>query len=513
MVSFSDVSRRASLGVLFAFTAIAGLVLAACGGAAPADERTGTLRVSAEAIVATDPALISSDSEVMVANAVYDYLVDVDAENQIEPRLATSWDIRDGGLTYVFTLAEGVTFHNGSAFSAEDVVWTYDRLRDPDSGYPTADLYANIESIEASGELEVTFRLSQPNPFFLFDLSDNHALMMDSETEDPSQFNGTGPFRVVNYSPEDRIELEANPVYFIAGMPKVQQLEIIFFGDEAAEADALRSEQVDIITQVSTPLFTSLQGEAGIEAFQTPTNAFAIVRLRADQPPGDDPRIMQAMRLAIDREAIFELVQQGFGAIGRDTPVGPLYTDLYTEEIPLPDRDVDAARQLLIDAGYPDGLDLQLRLPEAQNFPDLAVVLKEQLAPAGFNIEISVEPESVYYGENGWLEAPFGITGWGSRPYPQFYLNVMLVCGAKWNESHFCDEEFDQQVQIAGSSLDPDERQQAYFEIQRILIERGPVLVPFFFPQLGASRDNVEGFVMKAFPGRSDLRPVTVGGQ
>jgi peptide/nickel transport system substrate-binding protein len=219
---------------------------------------------------------------------------------------------------------------------------------------------------------------------------------------------------------------------------------------------------------------------------------------------------MQAMRLAIDRPAILELVQQGMGATGRDTPVGPLYPDLYTEEIPLPERDLEAARQLLADAGYDEGLALTLRLPEAQNFPDLAVVLKEQLSEAGFDIEVSVEPEGVYYGENGWLEATFGITGWGSRPYPQFYLDVMMVCGAMWNEAHFCDDEFDRWAQIAGTTTDQDEQVQAYYEIQRILIERGPILIPFFFPQLGAAREQVDGFEMKAFPGRSDLRTVTL---
>ena len=104
----------------------------------PMDEMMaeGTLRVAFQPIVQTDPALISSDSEVFVANHIYDYLVDVDESSNTVPRLATEWSQSDDGLTWTFTLAEGVTFHDGSAFSAEDVVWTYDRLRNPDSGYP-----------------------------------------------------------------------------------------------------------------------------------------------------------------------------------------------------------------------------------------------------------------------------------------------------------------------------------------------------------------------------------------
>ncbi len=497
------------------------LSLSACGGAdgtatePPAETEPTSLVVAFEQIVQTDPAEISSDSEVAVANAIYDYLVDVDAANQIEPRLARDWSISDDGLTYTFELVENAVFHDGTPLTAADVVWTFNRLRDPDSGYPTVDLYSNIASVEATGEYEVTFTLENTNPFFLFDLSDNHALIVKDGTEDASaveaeEFNGTGPFRVESYDPEARIEMVANEDYWAEDLPRVDRLEIIFFGDRTAAVDALRAGQVDVVMSLPTPLYQELEGVDGIERAMVSTNSFPVVRLRADQPPGDDPRVMQAMRHAIDRQAVFELVQQDMGALGRDTPIGPLYSEFYTEEISLPEHDVQRARDLLADAGYGDGLDLTLRLPEAQNFPDLAVVLQEQLGEAGFNIEVSVEPEGVYYGEGGWLEAPFGITGWGSRPYPQFYLDVMLVCGAKWNESHFCDEEFDRLARIAGTTTDKQEQIEVYHEIQRILIERGPIIVPFFFPQLGAHANALEYFEMKAFPGRTDFRPVSV---
>jgi peptide/nickel transport system substrate-binding protein len=474
----------------------------------PADHQ-GVLRVATQPIVQTDPAFISSDPEVFVANQVYDYLIDVTVENTIAPRLATEWQVSDDGLTYIFTLAEGVTFHDGNPLSAEDVVWTFNRLRDTELGVPTADLYGNIADISANGESEVTFTLRDPNPFFLFDLSDNHALILKAGSQDPEdRFNGSGPFRVVSYSPEDRIELIANEDYFISGQPQLAGVEIIFFNDQIAQVEALRSGQVDLVMAISTDLFQSLQNEPGLQLLQVATNAFDLVRLRADRPPGDDPRVMQALKLATDRQAIYDLVLQGFGEIGRDSPIGPLYSQYYSEETPLPERDVSRARELLAEAGFGVGLNLELHTPDTGNRPDLAVVLKEQWAEAGVNLEVKVEPESIYYGEDRWLEVNLGITGWGSRPYPQFYLDVMLVCGAQWNEAHYCEEEFDRLVRTAGSTQDEGERVDAYRQIQRILIERGPILIPYFFSQLGAIRDDFQGFEMKAFPGRSDLRPV-----
>ncbi|MEE8440261.1 MAG: ABC transporter substrate-binding protein [Spirochaetia bacterium] len=467
------------------------------------------LRIASQPIVQIDPALISSDAEVLVANNVYDYLVDVTPGNTVEGRLATGWSVSSDGKTYVFDLADGVTFHDGSGFSADDVVWTFDRLRDPALEYPTSSLYSNIQSISATGNLEVTFTLENPNPFFLFDLSDNHALILKAGTTDAdTDFNGTGPFAVVEYSPEDRIILEANDSYFLSGLPRLSGLEIIFFNEATARVDALRAGQVDLAMNLSTDLFSSLKGVPGINAIQVATNAFDLVRLRSDRSPGDDPRVTRALRLATDREAIFDLVLQGNGFIGRDSPIGPLYTTFFSDAAPLPSRDIAAARSLLAEAGYGDGLDLELHTPDTGNRPQLAAVLKEQWADAGVNVEIIVEPESVYYGDNQWTEAEVGITGWGSRPYPQFYLDVMLKTGAKWNESHYSDAEFDRLATISGTTLDEAERIAAYRDIQALLIERGPVIIPYFFAQFAAINDDFSGFELKAFPGRTDLRPV-----
>jgi peptide/nickel transport system substrate-binding protein len=481
----------------------------AAGGVEPVGA-AGTLRVGMEIPVQLDPAFASSDSEIAILNAVYDYLVDVDAQNRIRPRLADRWAVSGDGLTYTFALNPNATFHDGTPLTAEDVVWTFDRLRDASLELPTADLYSNIESITATGDNEVTFTLKETNPFFLFDLSDNHALVLKANTADPETgFNGTGPFKVVNYSPENRLDLAANEDYHVAGKPGVENLEFIFFADQAASVDALRGGQVDLVMRMPTPLFLTLQEEPGINTVNVPTNGYDVVRLRADQEPGNDPRVIQALKLATDRDAIFETVTLGLGAVGRDSPIGPLFADYYTEETPIPARVPEAAKALLAEAGFPDGLQLDLHVPDSGDRPDLAVVLKEQWAEAGVDVNVIVNPESVYYGsekeEENWLGANLGITGWGSRPIPQFYLDVSLVTDSKWNESHFSDPEFDELAALAGSTLNEEERVEAYAEIQRIMIERGPLIIPYFFAQLGAISADFEGFQMKAFPGRTDL--------
>jgi peptide/nickel transport system substrate-binding protein len=493
--------RRWLSGMLFILLAI-GLV--GCVGATPSTSDGGTLKVGLLSIINTDPALISTDSEVFLVNAVYDYLVDIDPKNNVVPRLATEWSTSSDGLNWTFKLANA-KFHDGSSLSTADVIWTFDRLRDPANGFPTSDLYKNIVTITSTAANEVTFSLKQPNPFFLFDLSDYHALVLKAESSDFSKFNGTGPFTVKSYTAEDRVILERNPDYFIAGQPKLAGAELIIFAEDNAMVDALRGRQIDLMMRMATSQFVSLQSEPGIVTYNIPTNGFDMVRLRADRAPGNNPLVVKAFKLATDREAIRQVITQGLGAPGYDTPIGPLYAAYFTKT-ELPARDPAAAKALLAEAGYPDGLTLTLHVPDSGDRPNLAAVLKEQWAEAGINVDISVEPESVYFADDGWLGVDLGITNWGSRAYPQFYLDVMLTSNAIWNESHYANPAFDALAATAGSTLDESARKQAYADIQKMLSADGPLLIPYFFAQFAASSDQVQGFELKAFAGRSDLR-------
>ena len=469
-----------------------------------------TLRMGTATPVQLDPTFASADSEILVLSNVYDYLVDVSADNEPVMQLAESYDVSEDGTVWTFTLRDGVTFHSGATFGADDVVATFERLSNPDADLPTSDLYANIAGIEATGPLEVTFTLTDPNPFFLYDLSDNHAVIVDADATDlGGTLDGTGPFRVVSYEPEDRMRLERNDAYF-AETPGVEALELVFFADQSAAVNALRGGQLDAVLRMSTPLYQSLEGANGIDRIAVSTNAFDLVRLRTDRAPGNDPRVVEALKLAVDRSVIREVVTAGAGGVAQDTPIGPLYGNYHDPAATPPAQDQARARTLLAEAGYEDGLALTLNVPDSGDRPDLAVVLKEQLDAAGFDIDVQVQPESVYYGENGWLEVDFGITGWGSRPTPQFYLETMVACDAVWNEAHYCNPAVDALIDEAGTTLDEDARIEAYAEIQRILASEGPYVIPYFFQQFGAISDTYQGFNLLAFPGRTNLETISL---
>jgi len=513
-------SRRVFLKVMVA--GAAGFAVVSCmprqpeGGGTPATEsktegQLKTLRVAwGGAPVTLDPLSASADTEIAFLNAVYDYLIDTNARSELVPRLATSWNVSDDGLTYTLQIVEGAKFHDGSALTIQDIIWTFDRLRDPESESPTSDLYADIVRIEPGEGNSVVFHLNRTNPDFLYNLSDNHAVILKADAPNiGNEFNGTGPFRLDEYIAEDRAVFSAHQDYW-GGAPGVDRLEFIFFADTEAAVNALRDGAVDVVLRMDNPTFLSLSADQSFTAIDIATNGHDLVRLRADREPGSDERVRRAFKLATDRRAIFDRVQLGFGALGRDTPIGPLYAAYYTEEFLPPERDPVAARELLTAAGYPDGLDMTFYVPNLPDRVALAQALAAQWAEAGIRVTIEPQEEAVYYADNGWLEVDLGITPWGSRPTPQFYLDVAYKTGAVWNEAHFSDEELDQYIEVAGSTLDEEERQNAYREIQRILIERGPVIIPYFFAQFGVMAQAVSGLEVHPFAGRTNLRRATL---
>jgi peptide/nickel transport system substrate-binding protein len=468
------------------------------------------LRVAFEAPIVLDPATHSTDSEVALANAVYDYLIDVTPRSEVMPRLAQSWTVSEDGLQYRFELAEGVKFHDGSDFSAADVIWTFNRLRDPkQSG--AADLLGAIADISAEGDYTVIFTLSQPNPDFLFSLSDNRALVLKANTDDPTNFNGTGPFKMQDYRPEDRAILVRNEDYFIPGLPVMEGLNFLYFSDTNTSINALQDGAVDVVLRMPTPAFLALEQSGEFTTVDVPTAGYNNVRLRQDRGLGADPRVQKAFKLAVDRRQIFEIISFGLGAEGKDAPISPVYGDYFDKDLQLPPRNTDEAKRLLAEAGYPDGVDIELYVPNSGDRPDLAVAIRSQLEPAGIRVDVRVQDEGIYYSdaENNWLDADFGITGWGSRPTPQAYLELSLKTGAIWNESHYSDAELDTLIETAGSSLDHEVRVQAYKDIQALLADRGPLIIPYFFPQFGAFNPSVEGIDVNPFPGRTDFRTVS----
>lgn len=469
----------------------------------------GTLRHAYFAPSNLDPAFLSSITDDEIARQWGDFLVYVDEELRPDPNrsLAEKWEVSADGLTWTFNLRQGIKFHNGEEMTAKDVKFTFDRLRNKDVGAATVALYENVVDITTPDNYTVVFKLTKPNPDFLTDLGDYHTVIVWNGTKDfQKEHIGTGAFVVESYSPEDRMVFKRNPNYWRKDadgnqLPYLDGMEFIFMSEPSAQVEALRGGQVDYLIYLPTEYVKPLSEDPNVVVYQKPSNTHYVVHMRSDQKPFDDVRVRQAFRLAIDRKAILDSAAEGLGVTGRDTPIGPAYADYYLDVPELP-RDLTKAKQLLSDAGYADGLKVTLVAQQLSPVPAMATILKEQLAEAGVDVEIQLVPSDVYYGaDNLWLTAPFAITDWGARAAPQNYLDLAYTCNAKWNESHWCDKEVDDLSTQAASEGDRAKRAELYKKIQQIMIDRGPVLIPFFSNSLWAASSKLKGIVPTGYLG------------
>lgn len=454
-----------------------------------------------------DPAFANDITSGEICGIWGDYLAYVDEDLSIDQSrsLAEKWEVSADGLTWTFTLRKGVMFHNGEEMTSEDVKFTFERLSDPDIGAATASIYSIITDISAPDTYTVVFTLEQQNPDFLFQLGEYQSIITWKGTKDFNKEHiGTGKFMIDSYMPEDRITFKRNPNYWRTDdqgnqLPYLDGIDYLFLPEPSSQVEALRGGQVDYLIYVPTEYISSLEADNNIEVYQKPSNFHYAIRMRSDREPFGDVRVRQAFRAAVDRKEILEGSFEGLGVTGRDTPIGPGYGDYYLD-VPEPKRDIEKAKRLLAEAGYADGLTVTLTTQQSSAMPAIATILKEQLADAGVTIDIQLVPSDVYYGADSlWLKADFAMTDWGSRATPQSYLDLAYTCDAAWNESHFCDPELDELAAQAAVEQDTSKRAEIYADIQRIFMDRGPLIVAYFTNNLFAANKNLKGIKPTSF--------------
>lgn len=503
-------SRRTLLDTLTLVLALA--LMFTAGGvdrASAGDKHGGTLTKAYFAPGALDPAFAADITADEIARFWSDFFIYVDEKLKPDASrsLAESWETSENGLIWTFRLRQGVQFHNGEKLTAKDVKFTFDRLRDPKLGAATVGLYANIAAMDTPDDNTIVITLKKPNPDLLTDLGDYHAPVRWHGTKDfNKELIGTGPFVVDKYLPEDRMTFKRNPNYWRVDsegnrLPYLDGITYLFLAEAAAQVEALRGGQVDYLIYLPSEYVNEVKQDPNLVVYEIPSNLHYAVHMRSDRKPFSDVRVRQAFRAAIDREAILIGSYEGLGVTGRDTPFGPAYADFYLD-VPEIKPDPEKAKKLLAEAGYADGLKVTLTTQQISPVPAMATILKEQLAAVGVTVDIQLVPSDVYYGaDNLWLEADFAITDWGARAAPQNYLDLAYTCKAKWNESHWCDAEIDKLSAQAASETDRAKRAEIYKQIQKIFMERGPVLIPFFSNSLWGANKKVKGIVPTAYMG------------
>ncbi|MFC1953367.1 ABC transporter substrate-binding protein [Chloroflexota bacterium] len=455
----------------------------------------GTLRVAESGDTNTlDPAFTLSGADRTFSLNAYDNLVLRMHDLSLKPMLATSWEPSEDLLTWTFHLREGVKFHHGKVFNADDVVFTIERLIDEETGSPAKAALESIEKVIKVDDYTVRFELNNANSFFPESLSIYQARMTPSDI-DPERFAteefGTGPFILVEYIPGERGVFKKNPDYWDEGLPYLDEVILYYLPEPETRVEALKSGSVDVYNELAGITVNSAEAAPGVVLSEVASAAYLNMAMRVDTPPFDNKLLRQAIQAATDRELIRQTALLGRGVIGNDTTIPP-NDPHYDQSQEIPPYDVEKAKRLLTEAGYPDGIDLTLHTSSVtEGMDEMAIAFKESAAPAGIRVSLKRHPEDVYW-SNIWNVEAFTMVGWNGRP-PDQALSIVYPCDAPWNETRICNAELDALIIRARGEVDLTQRKKTYAEVQRILIDDASRIIAVFKPIFLGLRDNVRG--------------------
>ena len=460
------------------------LVLVFWGTAVPALAQGGdNVLVMARAVDATglDPHAQTAFASLRLLEMIYEPLVNQDQDLNLVPALATEWAFSDDAMTLTMELRQGVTFHDGSAFTAEDVIASFERLLDEEFGSAARTNYVSIESMEAPDDYTVIFHLSQPDVPLLAAMASTNAVILSSEviaSGDPTTVEGTigtGPFMLESWVPEETTVLSANPDWWGEG-PNMDGIEIRIIPDETSIVAALRAGTVDFALLTDPLVATLLDGDETVVLKRTPDIDYHVLQLRAAVEPLDKLEVRQAISCAIDRQEVIDTAALGEGRV-----TGPLTMPTFAlppEELFCYEKDLDRARELMQAAGLLDE-GFTLHVIAAQAEPPTALSEAQNIQAQLADINITVEIESLEFATyvDRWLAADFmgAIALNGGRIDPYTMYARYWQYDARFSEvAGYIDDTLDEQMKAGRVESDPEARYEIFAAFQRHLAEMSP---------------------------------------
>lgn len=453
-----------------------------------------------------DPAQSTATSEYVVMQQIYDTLLTFDANGDVTANLATDWAISEDGLTYSFTLREGVSFHDGTPFNAEAMKYSLDRTRSFDGGAFIEQL-SNIESVDVTGDYTLEITLAEPQGAFLTYMADRSGTAVSPAVENlTGQPTGTGPFSFVSRTAQDNITLAANPDYW-DGAPQVERVVFRFFPDGSVRYANLRSGSVDIIYPIEARDYVTAQNESSISLLTQPTNGWRVLVMNTTRPPFDNPAVREALALSIDRAAINQIVFNGLEAPA--TSLIPASSPYFTENDVSINASVEDALQVLADAGVTGAsatLTTFARSPEDQ----LSQLTQAMASAVGIDLRIETVESGEYQRRYGAKDFDIMTMQWSGQADPDANVTSFLSTGAFWNWSSYSVPEVDELLAAAQSSSDVSTRRDLYGQVFEHVTSDWPIIPLTNQVRLIATGSDIEGVRLQANTGILILKSVSV---
>jgi peptide/nickel transport system substrate-binding protein len=431
----------------------------------------------------------------------------------IRPDLATKWSWSADGTALTFTLRQGVKWHDGQPFTAKDVLCTMalqlDKGPQKVRFNPRKTSFSNLASVTASGDYEVTFHLRRRQPAFPMLLAAGFsAITPCHQTPDEMRQHpiGTGPFKFVEFKPNEHITLTRNPDYWKPGLPDLDGIEYTIIKDRATAVLAFIAGKLDVAAGLSPPDVKTIQAQVpGVICERAPGTINRHLIINRTKPPFDNPQLRRAMALSIDRKAFIEIISQGQGEVGGilQAPPGGLWGMPPEELAKLPGYGPDVAknrteaRAIMQKLGYgPDNhLKIKVSASDISFYRDPAIVLIDQLKQIYIDADLDAIDSTRYYPKIMRQEFTVGLNLQTSGPDPDPVIQLFYGCGGSVNWDHYCNKDVDELIVAQSQEADPARRKAILWQIERELAEDDARPIIFYADRFACHRPYVRGVI------------------
>ncbi|NRF94413.1 ABC transporter substrate-binding protein [Paenibacillus frigoriresistens] len=490
------------LSLVLFFTACSSKPAVPSPSAAPASSASAaTAATGGELIVAAeqdpvgfDPHKVPADSSVRIYSLIFDSLTKLDEKLNVVPSLADSWKTADDGKSITFNLHKGVKFHNGREMTSDDVKYSFERILNKDTGALAKSYFSSIDTIETPDANTVVFKLKTPDSAFAANTASAFASIVPKEVVDLNKEPiGTGPYKMDKNESGQFVTLKKNPDHFNKDLGKVDTIKFQIMKDEAERLAAIRAGKVDLaLVSADTAKLLGSNKNVTVKGFQT--LQYSYLGINVKKKPFDDPRVREALSYAVDRKQIVDTVWKS-----QAVPSGPVSPALSwavdTNSYATYKTDIAKAKQLLADAGYPNGFDTVIET--ASTYPDMvdtAQVLQQQLKAVGINVKINQLEWGNYVKTWSSKDMTLLVGRNTAGAVPDRAMRFYFGTTGSANVWNYSNPKYDEVLQNALESNDQTQIKQLYDESQKILVQDAPNLFLASPKNFYAMNEKVQGF-------------------
>jgi peptide/nickel transport system substrate-binding protein len=434
-----------------------------------------------------DPILFTSTIDYTRGRATYNSLIQHSNELVPQPELATSFESNSDATEWTFKLRKGVTFHDGSKFSADDVVYSMNRHLGENTTSVINSVLKSIKEWKKVGPYEVKAVMNSPN-------SDLPVLMGLFQTKIVKNGStgggiGTGPYVMDSFQPGVKSVHSRNNNYWREGA-NLDACEITAITDPVARVNALLAGDMQMVTQIDPKAFRQVESASNVTLLSTPAALQLGICCLKNAKPGENDDFVKGMQYIQDRKRVVKRILKGKGSVGNDTPISSAHGPDFCSELPQRPFDPDKAKFHFKKAGV-SSAELYTA-PVTSGVEDMCLLAQANCAKIGFDLQLKKVPTDGYWGAV-WMKEPLNVVTWNMRPTANSQMAIQFGPGGNWNDTFWNNDRMGELLTLSLAETNPDKRHAMYCEMQTLIHEGSGMVIPAFSNINDGIANNVMG--------------------